>query len=539
MHRTKIAHPIFVAMRFSINAIGYLFVAIFVIVGAILLFVTIGHTGDGWGYAADVLKANSWQSTELVSAHHLFYNYLCYALNPIFISSNINPINGFTAMNWMFYGLTIFVFYSVLLALNYSKSQSLWWSLLIAGCFGLLRFSLENETYMLPLFFALLGSHFITNFKNSNSHEYMGFALLAISVLFHQSYIFWFLAFAINAISRRRFIPLFILVSMIVVFYLLFAIKSNQSILSFIIHDVDAGLVQVIPNINNLKFTLINGLRTIFQIHGNMLILIQNWIIVSLIGIAGLVLVLFGVLHSLRNSTLDLNKVKFTAALRQRFQNPFFIAFLLQLAFAFYSVGNAEFMVMLPMLFLLSFHDKVIPVFNHIHQMALGLWIYNGVFFIVPTFMGSFDDVGLSSKMLSKERPTKPFVFISTQAIAIQNKMEYEDAAKKLNPRLQDNKTTADIINNMSDGQFIIGQNPNEILRIQDALNDENIEVYTDNSIIFNKVGGGSRAALLIDPKLKNDLSNRTWQSVKEDGFSSPRRKIQLFKMVRRVRLIN
>jgi hypothetical protein len=537
LHRTKIAHPIFVAMRFSINAIGYLFVAIFVIVGAILLFVTIGHTGDGWGYAADVLKADSWQSTELISAHHLFYNYLCYALNPIFISGNINPINGFTAMNWMFYGLTIYVFYRVIIALNYNKNQSICWSLLIAGCFGLLRFSLENETYVLPLFFALLGSHFITNFKNSNSHESMGFALLAISVLFHQSYIFWFFAFAINAIYRRRFIPLFISVSMIVISYLLFAIKLNQSILSFIIHDVDAGLVQVIPNINNLKFTLINGLRTIFQVHGNMLILIQNWIIVSLIGIAGVAIALFGVLHSLRNSTLDLNKVKFGAALRQRFQNPFFIAFIMQLAFAFYSVGNAEFMVMLPMLFLLSFHDKVIPVFNHIHQMALGLWIYNGVFFIVPTFMGSFDDVGLSSKMLSKERPTKPFVFISTQAIAIQNKMEYEDAAKKLNPRLQDNKTTADIINNMSDGQFIIGQNPNEILRIQDALNDENIEVYTDNSIIFNKVGGGSRAALLIDPKLKNDLSNRTWQSVKEDGFSSPRRKIQLFKMVRRVRL--
>ena len=537
MHRTKIAHPIFVAMRFSINAIGYLFVAIFVIVGAILLFVTIGHTGDGWGYAADVLKADSWQSTELISAHHLFYNYLCYALNPIFISGNINPINGFTAMNWMFYGLTIYVFYRVIIALNYNKNQSICWSLLIAGCFGLLRFSLENETYVLPLFFALLGSHFITNFKNSNSHESMGFALLAISVLFHQSYIFWFFAFAINAISRRRFIPLFISVSMIVISYLLFAIKSNQSVLSFIIHDVDAGLVQVIPNINNLKFTLINGLRTIFQVHGNMLILIQNWIILSLIGIAGMLLVLFGVLHSLRNSTLDLNKVKFVAALRQRFHNPFFTAFLLQLAFAFYSVGNAEFMVMLPMLFLLSFHDKVIPIFTHIHQMALGLWMYNGIFFIVPTFMGSFDDVGLTSKMLSKERPTKPFVFISTQAIAIQNKMEYEDAAQKLSTRSQDNKTTADIKNNLSHGQFIIGQNPNEILRIQDALNEQKIEVYTDNSIIFNKMGGGSRAALLIDPKLKSELSSRTWQTVKEDSVSSPCRKIQLFKMVRSVRL--
>jgi len=524
-------------MRFSINAIGYLFVAIFVIVGAILLFVTIGHTGDGWGYAADVLRANSWQSTELVSAHHLFYNYLCYALNPIFISSNINPINGFTAMNWIFYGLTIFVFYRVLLALNYNKKESIWWSLLIAGCFGLLRFSLENETYILPLFFALLGSHFISNFKNSNSHEYLGFTLLAISVLFHQSYIFWFFAFAINAISRQRFIPIFISVSIIVISYLLFAIKLNQSILSFIIHDVDAGLVQVIPNINNLKFTLINGLRAIFQVHGNMLILIQNYIVVSLVGIAGMLLVLFGVLHSLRNSTLDLNKVKFGAALRQRSQNPFFIAFIMQLAFAFYSVGNAEFMVMLPILFLLSFHDKVIPVFTHIHKMALGLWIYNGVFFIVPTFMGSFDDVGLTSKMLSKERPTKPFVFISTQAIAIQNQMEYEGAAQKLKPRTQNKKNTADIINNISYGQFIIGQNPNEILRIQDALNEENIEVYTDNSIIFNKIGGGSRAALLIDPNLKSELSNRTWQTVKEDSFSSPHRKIQLFKMVRRIRL--
>jgi hypothetical protein len=250
-----------------------------------------------------------------------------------------------------------------------------------------------------------------------------------------------------------------------------------------------------------------------------------------------MLLVLFGVLHSLRNSTLDLNKVKFAAAIKQRLHNPFFTAFLLQLAFAFYSVGNAEFMVMLPILFLLSFHDKVIPIFTHIHQMALGLWMYNGIFFIVPTFMGSFDDVGLTSKMLSKERPTKPFVFISTQAIAIQNQMLYQDAAQKFNPRSQDKTTTADIINYLSDGQFIIGQNPNEILRIKDALNKENIEVYTDNSIIFNKMGGGSRAALLIDPKLKSELSNRTWQTVKEDSFSSPRRKIQLFKMVRSVRL--
>jgi hypothetical protein len=145
--------------------------------------------------------------------------------------------------------------------------------------------------------------------------------------------------------------------------------------------------------------------------------------------------------------------------------------------------------------------------------------------------------LGLLAASKSNNYNAANAAIMGSQAIAIQNKMEYEDAAQKLNPRPQDNKTTADIINYMSDGQFIIGQNPNEILRIQDALNEENIEVYTDNSIIFNKMGGGSRASLLIEPKLKSELSNRTWQTVKKDSFSSPRRKIQLFKMVRSVRL--
>ena len=267
----------------------------------------------------------------------------------------------------------------------------------------------------------------------------------------------------------------------------------------------------------------------------------KTWIMVSLIGFSGIVFVVFGVLRSLMNlsspPTVDLNKVKFTKALSQRLQNPFFIAFVLQLAFAFYSVGNAEFMVMLPILFLLSFHDKVIPIFTHIHKMALGIWIYNGIFFIVPTFMGSFDDIGLTSKMLLKERPTKPFVFISTQAIAIQNQMEYEDAIQKLNPGSLGKETNTDITLNMSEGQYIIGQNPNEMLLIQDALNKDNFDVYTDNSIIFNKIGNGSRAALLINSRLKSELSKRTWKTVREDSFSSPSRKIQLFKLDRSVHI--
>jgi len=526
-------------MRFSINAIGYLFVAIFVIFGALLLSIPIGHTGDGWGYAADVIQADSWQSKELVSAHHLFYNYLCYALKPIFICCKINPINGFTAMNWMFYGLAIFVFYKVLLALKYNQNQSIYWTLLVAGCFGVLRFSLENETYILPLFFALLGSHLITNFNNSKSHEYMGFLLLAISVLFHQSNIFWFLAFVVSGIYRRRFMAVVLSAFTIILFYILFAIQSNQSISSFILHDVDAGLVQVIPNINNLKFTLINGFRTIFQVHGNMLILIENWTVLSLIGIGGAVLSFYGLGISLKKQMRQFaSKIKQLASLSNlinRAKNPFFIAFILQLAFAFYSVGNAEFMAMLPMLFILSFHDGIIPILTHIQKMALGIWIYNTVFFIVPTFMSSFNDIGLTSKLLSTVRSTKPFVFISTNAIAIQNQLEYEDAIQKLNFNAMKNKTNVEVKINITEGQFLIGQNPNEILSINKSMTDTSLEVYTDNTILFNQIPSGSRAALLIDPKLKNDLSIRTWQTVRQDSCSSPRRRLQLYKMVRSV----
>ena len=134
------------------------------------------------------------------------------------------------------------------------------------------------------------------------------------------------------------------------------------------------------------------------------------------------------------------------------------------------------------MLFILSFHDEIIPILTHIRKMALGIWIYNTVFFIVPTFMGSFNDIGLTSKLLSTERSTKPFVFISTNAIAIQNQLEYEDAIQMLNTNSKKSKTNAEV--KISEGQFLIGQNPNEM---------------------------------------------------RQDSFSSPRRRLQLYKMVRSV----
>lgn len=537
-------------MRFSINAIAYFLVAIFVVVFVLILIVPIGHTGDGWGYAADVMRANSWQSPDLVSAHHLLYNYFCYASKSVFLHCNINPINGFTAINWIFYGFILWILYKTLRALNQNKWASFNWTLLIAGCYGLLRFALENEIYILPLFFALLGSHLVFFLKNKRSKELWGVSCFTIAVLFHQSYIFWLIAFCIHSFYQRRFLVPFLSILTIVLFYLLFAIKQNQSLLGFVLNDANNGLVQLIPDVNNFKFTLINGFRSLFQVHGNMVILFNSWTLLSIIGLSGFALFITVTLRSfLKYNTInELNDRdnKSTKALTHRMSNPFFIAFFLHLAFAFYSVGNAEFMVMLPILFLLSFYDKIIPLFTHIHLMTLGIWIYNIVFYIIPLSSGTFDDIGGTSKLLSKDHPKSPFLLVSSNAVAIHNKLEYDIAVQRYTRSLIENSNNqGDYIKDTNDssafstsqknvhGEFLIGQNPKEVDRILKAIANQEIEVYTDNTLLFNDLKSTSRAAMLIDPYLKNRLSNCKWIKIQEENFSNPKRKLELYKIVR------
>lgn len=513
---------------------AYFIVAVFITVGAYILIYPIGHTGDGWGYAADALQANSWNSGELVSAHHLLYHYLCFLLKSIFNSCHIRPIQGFTAMNWIFYGLVLLVFYSMLKGLQHSKTSSFSWTLLMGGCFGVLRFALENETYMIPLFFALCGSFFIINNKPNESKGILGFFLLGLSVLFHQSYIFWLIAFGIFSIKRRKWIGPICSITMIIGIYMLFAIKQNLSLFQFILTDVNQGLVQTIPNLNNVKFTLINGFRTIFQVHGNQLLLFKQKTILSLFGVFGLVLFFVPLLGYVKNR-FQLNHRLFQGFKSRLlgispFQNPFFLAFVLHLAFAFYSVGNAEFMVMLPMLFLLSFHNQIISNSTHIPQMTVGIWIYQIVFFVIPLFSGWFDDIGQTSTLLSKENLQRPFLFVSSNAIAIQNKLEYEsyelhlihsanpsESHQNENQEQHNSRANHSLNTNFSKGHFLIGQNPAEINEITKLLHDPRMEVYTDNTILFNRGLNGSRSGMLTNPLLKKILYSLRWE--KAEGY--------------------
>ncbi|MEJ7658680.1 MAG: hypothetical protein WKG07_03170 [Hymenobacter sp.] len=71
------------------------------------------------------------------------------------------------------------------------------WLLLLGGCFGMLRFATENETYMQPLLLALLASlawaRALRTEKNSGRWLLLAGLLAAGACLVHQLMVWWWL----------------------------------------------------------------------------------------------------------------------------------------------------------------------------------------------------------------------------------------------------------------------------------------------------------------------------------------------------------
>ena len=115
----------------------------------------------------------------------------------------------------------------------------------------------------------------------------------------------------------------------------------------FIVRDFHTGSSELnfgFSNLSiNLYLTLVSFARTFIQIHGIIPCLIQNnyiFFIPAIIFLTALILI-----------TLQISKTKINFKLTNRqFINTHFFILTFQFLFAFYSVGNVEFMVMIPFL---------------------------------------------------------------------------------------------------------------------------------------------------------------------------------------------
>jgi len=340
--------------------------------------------------AADVKFGN-----ELFSPHHLLYTATIYVIEQITHIQNILGLGMFC--NAVFALLSLIVLFRILNLLSTNGVKNLLLIAAVAFSFGFWRFATENETYITPIFFSLLGSfYFIKAFKEGNSSSkyiLLSGLFATIACLYHQIHIFWLIGlffgwiFIDNSLSFKRglvFAASFLIAPLCYFLTIIFYLHQNlnwYNITHFVFHDYYIGAAGNHFGLNNIFLGGINFIRTFFQVHGQMWVIVSMHSLWLLPGILALGLILFAIVQIFRR--VDLTTFKKLSNLHIIAQVHILI-FLLQLAFAIYNIGNAEFMVMLPVLgAVIIANSKLMPSKSLIY-FSLSLLIWNFTYGIFP-----------------------------------------------------------------------------------------------------------------------------------------------------------
>ena len=329
--------------------------------------------------------------------------------------------------------------------------------------------------------------------------------MASLACLFHQIHFFWWFGLLLGTIfitRKFKYVLLFAIPALIVPVSYLLVIPlyykmplTYFNIIHFVFHDFYTGGVTTTIGLNNFYMTGISFIRTFFQVHGILIILIKNsWVyvipILTLIGLSTYIL--------FKNKNFVRRKV----SSNQSFIYVHLTIFILQLAFAFYSVGNAEFMVMLPFLLLM-----VLLFFFEIKKsvlwlIALALLIWNFSFGIYPNYKFDFSGRNfIVEKVMSN--PTS--LFIVDNKPLIDNAIYYQ--------------TGKDNIKNITYApwELIASNKPLSLLSDTiDYLLSKNSKVFT-NCIEKPKVM--NRASVLIIQS--DDEFFKKYNTIKVDSFSA------------------
>jgi len=131
-----------------------------------ILFPTNNSSLDSYAYAGYV-KYNYY----LFTPHHLFSNVIIYVLLLPFkyLGISIDILLFSKIVNSLFQLINLFIFYKILTFLKIKERTKLLYILILAFSFSLWRYGTENETYIIPIGFSLLGSYyFLKNIKRAN-----------------------------------------------------------------------------------------------------------------------------------------------------------------------------------------------------------------------------------------------------------------------------------------------------------------------------------------------------------------------------------
>ena len=361
-----------------------------------LYFPNNNSSWDGYVYAAQV-KYN----VDMFQPHHLLYNPLLKVFYE-FISIFNDRIDILLAGKWMnaiFQGFNLLIAAQILRLLKVSQKDIFLLIAIIAFSFNPWRFGTENEAYIVPITFSMLGTWAFLKYLNVNNVKWLMLTSLfaAVACLFHQIHFFWWLGLGIGVLLNTRNIKHLVIYSIPaivvpLVYVLVIRFELHQDItftntFKFVLQDYYSGAASAEFSWKGILFIFISSVRTFFQIHPVIIAVISKSflfiipLIISLLLIFNIVLKIFKkqAFYKKMNSHI-------------KFRNALIIIMALQLAMAYYSHGNVEFMVMIPLLLILILSLTITFKTNFLINIALLLFIWNFFFGILPYHLYTFHD---------------------------------------------------------------------------------------------------------------------------------------------------
>lgn len=451
-----------------------------------LLLPTSNHSGDALGYAASPDPG----------PHHLLYDLWCLLLHQLSFH-NHQVMAVLTATNAIAAGMGLWIFGRLLRFGGISNPAP--WIWLAAGCFGWLRFATENETYILPILFSLTGTLYLLKASQIGCNRFWpAFVLLGIAVLSHQIHIMWLLAATIwlwrnSGFKKHTVWPPLVSALLLIGAYWLAAVALEKPFVVFLRGDIGSETVQLIPGISNFLFTPVSFIRSVVQVHGNIAVFWQRYIWFRLAA-AGCLLLLVYLLFLLWQFRKQIVKQPVNSKIPQLL----LLVFSMQLLFAWYSEGNAEFMVMLPMILTwwlaskLKIPDKIIVVF------ALLLWLWNGSAALIPDHIFNYRNLDSESKWYGKYKG----FYMAQNAIELTNFLQFK----------QGNRTTSGPEKSPADcgDTAILAHSIDSCLQL-------NIPVYTD---CISHASAMNRKTVVNGNKNKLFFEAHHWKLQAVDSFN-------------------
>jgi hypothetical protein len=343
-------------------------------------------TSDAYDYAACVRwRVDLWQP------HHLLYNITGLGIYTLVraLKIPVPPLELMQFLNSIFAGASLLVLWRILTRLQQNAKVLAGLLLLAGSSLGTMRYATENETYIIPLFFSLLGTFFWLRFQEHGRQTDMMWSSFwaAFACLYHQVHFFWWLGLGVSFLflpkkNKKQFfwflLPALVVPLVYAVVLSLQHIPFSQAH-RFVFLDFYKGEVETTITYQNFLLTFISLVRTFLEIHGRIYSLVQQnlfYIIPALITVLAFLITCRELVANRKNTLLQHTSP---------FRTMAFIL-LLHLVFAWYAVGNAEFMVMVPVLTAIlagcfAYHSS-----RYVLSLGAVLFVWNMAYAVLPNY---------------------------------------------------------------------------------------------------------------------------------------------------------